>query len=112
MARKGWNPHDHNNAGRGSRAERIVASDYRARGWRVRNTHSGADLVATRGSSKKWIEVKTGTGKLTKAQQRKRNAVGHDNYVVEWRRVTRRAGAKPWKPNPKRVASRRRAHGG
>lgn len=84
-APKGWNPHATARGGnlkRGERHEQRVAAKYRRNGWKVTRAGWGSDFQATRGRKKVWVECKTGTGRLTEKQERKRRAVGDDRYRV------------------------------
>lgn len=104
--RRGFNPHDHNNAGRGRRAERRVKDEYEGRGWKMERTDKPADFVATRGRRRKYVEVKTGSGKMNPRQKKFRSKVGRDNYVVEWRQTRRTAAAKDWSTTGKKRSRR------
>ncbi len=110
--RPGFNPHAHNNAGRGRRAERRVKAEYESRGWTMTRHDKGADFLATRGRRRKYVEVKTGSGKMNPDQKAFRSRVGRRNYVVEWR-PTRRTTGKDWSATGKKRSGRsgRRAGG-
>lgn len=85
MAKPGWNPHDYQNLSRGAKAEAKVRRAYEAEGWATERYGWGADFVATAPNGKKrWVEVKTTSGKLSKrqkAEKRKRGRQYHVEYV-------------------------------
>lgn len=84
MARKGWNPHDYNNLRRGMDAEAKVRRAYERAGWETERHGWGADFTATKNGSKRYIEVKTTSGKLSKRQkamQRRHGKQYHVEYV-------------------------------
>ena len=80
------------NAAKGAAAEKLVARQYRQRGYSVKRTGRGHDfVVAKRGAragagTSKFVEVKSGSAVLSPLQRRKKRAYGR-RYVV--RRVRR-----------------------
>ena len=78
------------NAAKGKRAEKMVRSEYEMAGYKTKQTGKGHDFKATRKNwltgkkDTKYVEVKTGSSKLSPLQKKKKSQLGH-KYVVERR---------------------------
>ena len=75
------------NAAQGRRAERMVRRKYKMQGYSIRRTGYGHDFKATRrnifgGKETKFVEVKSGNGRLSPTQWRAKRRLG-SRYVVE-----------------------------
>ena len=70
------------NATRGFRKEKEVMAGYRNNGHTVKKGHTGYDFTAQKGSGpKRYVEVKSGEGRLTPDQLAAQHRHG-SNYVV------------------------------
>lgn len=78
------------NAAKGKRAEKMVRSEYEMAGYKTKRTGKGHDFKATRKNwltgkkDTKYVEVKTGSSKLSPLQKKKKSQLGR-KYVVERR---------------------------
>ena len=78
-APKGWNPHATHGGGnlkRGERHEDRIERKYKRDGWKVERSGWGSDFKATKNGHVRYIECKTGTGRLTPKQKRRKARVG------------------------------------
>ena len=66
----------------GKKTENTVIRKYKRQGYKVTDTHKGYDFKATKRGSTKYIEVKSGDGRLTERQKAMKRRHG-SNYIVE-----------------------------